>query len=166
MWSSAPSPYLLLTRRISSLPSFRPRFNTMSSPKEYVLTLIQHTSCPDCALLKNKIADVYVMSGLNRGDESKHWRVQIFSPPWDREARKADFPSGFKEVDVPALKLEVGGRIVTTTQAPAAISAVLTNLKAMLLNRASNGEMAVEIERLIKTTIDSSTGDYCPVGTA
>jgi hypothetical protein len=114
--------------------------------------------------LKNKIADVYVMSGLNRGDESKHWRVQIFSPPWDREARKADFPSGFKEVDVPALKLEVGGRIVTTTQAPAAISAVLTNLKTMLLNRASNGEMAVEVERLIKNTIDSSTGDYCPVG--
>ena len=138
----------------------------MSPPKEYVLTLVQHTSCPDCALLKNKIADVYVMSGLNRGDESKHWRVQIYSPPWDREARKADFPSGFKEVDVPALKLEVGGRIVTTTRVPAAISAVLTNLKAMLLNRASNGEMAVEVERLVKTTIDSSTGDYCPMGAA
>jgi len=89
--------------------------------------------------------------------------IQVVSPRWDREARKAEFPSGFKEYDVPALKLEVDGRTATTSQAPAAISAVLASLKAMLMNRASNGEMAAEIENLVKTAIDSRTGNYCPV---
>lgn len=85
---------------------------------EYVLTLVQHAFCTDCALVKNKIAEIYIMSGLNRGEQSRHWRVQILSPPWDREARRAEFPKGFKSVDVPALKLEVNGRLVAVRRRP------------------------------------------------
>ena len=135
-------------------------------PKEYVLTIVQHTYCPDCAILKNKIAEVYILSGLDRGDESKHWRINICSPPWDREARKAEFPGGFNEVDVPALKLEVGGRMIAKTHAPTAISAVLTRLREMLMKRSGNGEMTAEVERLIKAAPERVTGEYCPIGPA
>src|SRR5215467_13290612 len=92
---------------------------------EYVLTLVQHTYCSDCASIKNKIAEVYIMSGLPRGEESRHWRLQVLSPPWDREARRQEFPSGFKDVDVPALKMEINGRIAAVTQVPKTISAIL-----------------------------------------
>ena len=119
---------------------------------EYVLTLVQHTYCSDCASIKNKIAEVYIMSGLPRGEESRYWRLQILSPPFDRDARRNEFPSGFKDVDVPALKMEINGRTAALTQVPATISAILTKLKEMLREHRSNQQMASEIARLIKTS--------------
>jgi hypothetical protein len=130
---------------------------------EYVLTLVQHTYCADCALVKNKIAEVYIMSGLPRGEQSKHWRVQILSPPWDRNARRPEFPSGFADVDVPALKLEINGHTVATTQVPGVISAVLVRLKEMLGGRNSNEQMACEIERLVATSAIRPEDAICPV---
>jgi hypothetical protein len=130
---------------------------------EYILTLVQHTYCTDCALIKNKIAEVYIMSGLARGDESRYWRVQVISPPWDRKAREREFPSGFKSVDVPALKMEVNGRVVATTQVPGTISAILVKLKEMLGKRQSNDQMATEIDRLAKTSNLKTDDAVCPV---
>ena len=132
--------------------------------KEYVLTLVQHTYCADCALIKNKIAEVYIMSGLPRGEQSKHWRIQIVSPPWDRTARRRDFPNGFSDVDVPAIKLEVNGRITALTQTPGVISAVLVRLKEMLAERASNEEMASEVARLVAASSIRFDEPVCPVG--
>ena len=130
---------------------------------EYVLTLVQHTYCTDCALIKNKIAEVYIMSGLPRGEESRYWRVQIVSPPWDRNARRKEFPKGFQDVDVPALKMEVNGRISATTQAPSTISAILVRLKEMLGERLSNAQLASEINRLAKTSNIKSDDAVCKV---
>ncbi|HEY7546187.1 MAG TPA: hypothetical protein VID27_14945 [Blastocatellia bacterium] len=130
---------------------------------EYVLTLVQHAFCTDCALVKNKIAEIYIMSGLNRGEQSKHWRVQILSPPWDRNARRTEFPKGFKSVDVPALKLEVNGRVVATTQAPGDISNILSKLKEMLGKRCDNDQIASEIELMVKSSTSKPEDAVCPV---
>ena len=130
---------------------------------EFVLTLVQHTYCADCALIKNKIAEVYIMSGLPRGEQSKHWRIQVLSPPWDRNARRREFPSGFADVDVPALKLEINGRTAATTQVPGVISAVLVKLKEMLGDRCSNEQMASEIERLVATATIKPDEAICAV---
>jgi hypothetical protein len=131
--------------------------------KEYVLTVVQHTYCSDCAVVKNKIAEVYIMSGLQRGEQSKHWRVQVVSPPWDRNKRRREFPTGFPGVDVPALKLEVNGRIVAATQTPGVISAVLASLKQMLADRRSNEEMAAEVESLAQNPNIKLEEDTCPL---
>ena len=130
---------------------------------EYVLTLVQHTYCSDCASIKNKIAEVYIMSGLPRGEESRHWRLQILSPPFDREARRDAFPAGFKNVDVPALKMEVNGRTAAVTQVPGTISAILNRLKEMLREHRSNAEMASEIARLAKTAGQRADEVVCDV---
>ncbi|HLG14921.1 MAG TPA: hypothetical protein VJH03_10530 [Blastocatellia bacterium] len=130
---------------------------------DYVLTLVQHTYCKDCALIKNKIAEVYITSGLRRGEESKNWRIQIVSPPWDRDLRRAAFPSGFDDVDVPALKMEVNNRVVAATQEPAAISVILTRLKEMLIDRRTNEEMASEILRLSKSANGGSSEGMCSI---
>jgi hypothetical protein len=131
--------------------------------REYVLTIVQHTYCTDCAVLKNKIAEVYIMSGLQRGEESRHWRIQIVSPPWDRDLRRSDFPSGFKDVEVPALKMEVDGRIATLTQVPIVISEVLRRLKEMLTERRTNEEMASEIKRIVTTGTKETDTPVCAI---
>lgn len=130
---------------------------------EYVLTVVQHTYCSDCALIKNKIAEVYIMSGLPRGEESRYWRMQILSPPWDRDARRNEFPAGFRSVDVPALKLEINGRTAAITQAPGTISAILIKLKDMLREHRSNDQMAAEIKKLATTASHKSEEAVCPV---
>jgi hypothetical protein len=135
----------------------------MIEMKEYVLTVVQHTYCADCAMVKNKIAEVYIMSGLQRGEQSKHWRVQVVSPPWDRNMRRREFPTGFSGIDVPALKLEVNGRIVAATQTPGVISAVLARLKQMLADRSSNEEMASEVASLAQNTSIKLEDDTCPL---
>ena len=130
---------------------------------EYVLTLVQHTYCSDCASIKNRIAEVYIMSGLPRGEESRYWRLQILSPPWDRDARRSEFPTGFKNVDVPALKMEINGRTAAVTQVPGTISTILTKLKEMLREHRSNDQMASEIARLAKTSGVKSDDAVCAV---
>ena len=132
------------------------------SMKEYVLTVVQHTYCTDCATLKNRIAEIYILSGLQRGEQSKHWRVQLVSPPWDRNKRRREFPLGFSDVDVPALKLEINGRLVAATQAPGVISAVLGKLKQMLTERLSNEQIAAEITSLAHSNIKLED-DTCPL---
>jgi hypothetical protein len=109
--------------------------------QEYVLTIVQHTYCGDCMWVKGKITDVYHASGIVRGEDSKHWRMQIISPPWDRQARKAEFPSRFDSIDVPALKLEAGNKLVIATQDPALIGDLLMHLKWMLINRLGNADI-------------------------
>jgi len=130
---------------------------------EYVLTVVQHTYCVDCAVIKNKIAEIYILSGLQRGEQSKYWRVQVLSPPWDRSKRRREFPTGFADVDVPALKLEVNGRIIAATQVPGIISAVLASLKQMLADRRSNEEMASEIASLIQNSKIKLEDEVCPI---
>ena len=96
---------------------------------EYVITIVQHTYCADCMWLKGKITDAYHASGIVRGEDSKRWRMQILSPPWDREVRKTEFPSRFETIDVPAMKLEAGDRLAFATQDPGLISELLVQLK-------------------------------------
>lgn len=134
-----------------------------SKAPEYVLTVVQHTYCGDCIWLKGKITDVYIASGIVRGEDSKNWRMQILSPPWDRTERKRDFPRGFADVDVPAMKLEVDGRIIFASQQPGLINEVLLKLKPMLVSRHSNAQIQKQLEELVRNYKESSTQTLCTV---
>ena len=128
---------------------------------EYILTIVQHTYCGDCMWLKGKITDAYHASGIVRGDDSKHWRVDILSPPWERDERRAEFPSGFKTIDVPALKLEVDKRIALATQDPSLISELLIKLKWMLINRISNSEIENQMVEIAREWKGAPAGVAC-----
>ena len=130
---------------------------------EYLLTIIQHTYCADCMWMKGKITDVYHASGIVRGEDSKLWRMQILSPPWDREARKAEFPSRFETVDVPALKLEADRRLVIATQNPALISDLLVHLKWLLINRNSNSQIEKQVADFAREWKGNSGNEVCSV---
>jgi len=132
-----------------------------SSNEEFILTIVQHTYCPDCMWVKGKITDVYHASGIVRGEDSKNWRVQIVSPPWDREARKTDFPTRFQSVDVPALKLEAGARLVFATQNAALINDLLIKMKWLLINRLSNSQIETELQRFIGEWTEIPNLDVC-----
>ncbi|MEK6289705.1 MAG: hypothetical protein AABO57_28650 [Acidobacteriota bacterium] len=131
---------------------------------DYVVTIVQHTYCADCMWVKGKITDSYHASGIVRGEDSKHWRMQILSPPWDREARKAEFPSRFETIDVPAMKMEVGTRLVFATQDPALISEILVQLKWMLINRQSNAEIEKQLVGFVKEWKGQAAPDACVIG--
>ena len=130
---------------------------------EYVLTVVQHTYCGDCIWLKGKITDVYIASGIVRGEDSKHWRMQILSPPWERAERKKDFPKGFPDIDVPALKLEVDDHIVFATQNPGLINDVLVKLKPLLVNRDSNAQICRKLEEITRNYKDVPNQTLCTV---
>lgn len=131
---------------------------------EYVLTIVQHTYCADCMWVKGKITDAYHASGIVRGEDSKHWRVQIISPPWDREARKNDFPSRFDTIDVPALKLEADKRLIFATQDPGLISEGLVQLKWMLINRHTNVQIEKQLVDFVKGWKGQPAPDACAIG--
>lgn len=131
---------------------------------DYVLTIVQHTYCADCMWLKGKITDAYHASGIVRGEDSQRWRMQILSPPWDREARKAEFPSRFETIDVPALKLEADNRLVLATQDPGLISEFLVQLKWMLINRHSNAQIETQLIEFVKQWKHQPAPDACVVG--
>lgn len=114
--------------------------------------------------VKGKITDAYHASGIVRGDDSKHWRMQIISPPWDREARKAEFPSRFATVDVPALKLEVDSRLVCATQDAGLIGDALVHLKWMLINRHSNIQIEKELVDFMRNWKGQPAPDACAIG--
>jgi hypothetical protein len=130
---------------------------------EYLLTILQHTYCADCMWMKGKITDVYHASGIVRGDDSKLWRMQILSPPWDREARKAEFPSRFETVDVPALKLEADKRLIVATQNPALISDLLVHLKWLLINRNSNSQIEKQVADFAREWKGQPGNEVCSV---
>jgi hypothetical protein len=130
---------------------------------EYILTIVQHTYCADCMWVKGKITDVYHASGIVRGEDSKHWRMQILSPPWDRDARKAEFPSRFETIDVPAMKLEADNRLLFATQDPGLISEILVDLKGMLINRHSNGQIEKQLLDFVKEWKGQPAPDACVV---
>ena len=134
-----------------------------SKTPEYVLTVVQHTYCGDCIWLKGKITDVYIASGIVRGEDSKNWRMQILSPPWDRTERRRDFPKGFPDVDVPAMKLEVDGRIIFASQQPGLINEVLLKLKPMLVSRHSNAQIQRQLEEVVRTYKEPATQTLCTV---
>ena len=135
-------------------------------PAEYELTVLQHTYCSDCMWMKGKITDVYHASGIVRGNDSKHWRMQILSPPWDRDKRKAEFPTGFATVDVPALKLEVDGQVVFATQSPELINELLIKLKAMLMNNETNLEIQSHLNEFVVNWREASGRTTCLVTTS
>ena len=135
-----------------------------SKQPDYLLTIVQHTYCADCMWLKGKITDAYHASGIIRGEESRYWRMQILSPPWDREARRAEFPSRFQTVDVPALKLEADGRLILATQNPQLITDLLVQLKWMLINRRTNAEIEQELLGFAKDWKPQATTEACVVG--
>jgi hypothetical protein len=137
----------------------------MTNPREpeYLLTIIQHTYCADCMWMKGKITDVYQASGIVRGEDSKRWRMQILSPPWDREARKAEFPSRFETVDVPALKIEADRRLVLATQDPALISDLLVHLKWLLINRNSNSQIEKQVTDFVRGWKAQPGNEVCSV---
>ena len=130
---------------------------------EYVLTVVQHTYCGDCIWLKGKITDVYIASGIVRGDDSKRWRMQILSPPWERAERKRDFPKGFPDIDVPALKLEVDDHVIFATQQPGLINEVLVQLKPMLVNRESNAQIHHKLEEVVRHYKETPHQTLCTV---
>lgn len=136
---------------------------TNNNELEYVLTVVQHTYCGDCIWLKGKITDVYIASGIVRGEDSKHWRMQILSPPWDRGERKKDFPKGFPDIDVPALKLEVDERVILATQNPGLINDLLVKLKPMLVNRDSNAQIRYRLEEIARNYQDTPNQTLCTV---
>ena len=136
-----------------------------SKSSEYVLTIVQHSFCKDCVSLKNKITDIYHASGLNRGDDSQHWRVQIISPPWERNDRLRDFPRGFQTVEIPAVKLEMDRKSVFATQNPALISELLTKLKWLLINRHTNDQIERQLTKLVHEWVDSPSDFSCQVET-
>lgn len=121
---------------------------TNSPSPEYVLTIVQHTYCTDCMWIKGKITDVYHASGIVRGEDSKKWRINVLSPPWDRDARRAEFPIGFSTIDVPAMKLEVNKKIIFATQDAYLISELLIKMKWLLINCHSNAQIADELQKL------------------
>ena len=121
----------------------------MKKEPEYILTIVQHTYCTDCMWLKGKITDAYHASGIVRGEDSKHWRMHILSPPWDRDARRAEFPIGFQTIDVPALKLEVNRLLVFATQDTNMINELLIKLKWMLINRNTNAEIEQQLREIV-----------------
>ena len=133
-----------------------------STNSEYVVTIIQHTFCKDCIWLKNKITVVYHASGMNRGDDSQHWRINIISPPWDRQERATEFPSGFQTVEVPALKLEVDHELLFATQNPALIRELLTKLKWLLINRHTNMQIEGQMAKMVQEWVDSPADLTCP----
>lgn len=133
--------------------------------EDYVLTIVQHTYCPDCMWMKGKITDVYHASGIVRGDDSKRWRVQIISPPWDRALRKADFPTRFDTIDVPAIKLEAGNRLIFATQVGPLVGDLLVKLKWLLIHRKSNAEIESEIKDFIGTWKEQPALDSCVTST-
>ncbi len=135
-----------------------------SKEPDYVLTIVQHTYCADCMWVKGKITDVYHASGIVRGEDSKRWRMQIISPPWDREARRHEFPSKFASVDVPALKLEAGNKLVTATQDPALIGDLLMHLKWLLINRVSNAEIEKGVMDFTREWKAKPNPELCLVG--
>ena len=114
--------------------------------------------------VKGKITDVYHASGIVRGEDSKRWRMQILSPPWDRESRKAEFPSRFASVDVPALKLEAGNRLIIASQDPAFISDLLLHMKWMLINRMSNSEIEKGVMDFANQWTAKPDSNLCSVG--
>ena len=131
---------------------------------DYILTIIQHTYCNDCMWMKGKITDAYHASGIVRGEDSKRWRMQIISPPWDRNERRAEFPKGFSDVDVPAMKLEVGKRIAFATQSPTLINELLVKLKWMLINRHANAQIEKQLFEIAKNWKEpASPGATCPI---
>jgi len=134
-----------------------------SKQPEYLLTIVQHTYCADCMWVKGKITDVYHASGIVRGEDSKYWRVQILSPTWDRESRKADFPSRFETLDVPALKLEAAGRLILATQDASLITDLLVQLKWMLINRRSNAQIEHELLAFAKDWKPQPSSETCVV---
>ncbi|HST22675.1 MAG TPA: hypothetical protein VLR90_16245 [Blastocatellia bacterium] len=114
--------------------------------------------------VKGKITDVYHASGIVRGEDSKRWRMQILSPPWDRDARRLEFPSKFNSIDVPALKLEAGNKLVFATQDPALIGDLLMHLKWMLLNRVSNAEIEKGVLDFTRDWKAKPNPELCAVG--
>lgn len=128
---------------------------------EYVLTIVQHTYCPDCMWMKGKITDAYHAAGIVRGDDSKYWRMQIISPPWDRGDRKAEFPSGFASIDVPAMKLEVARRVAFATHNPSLINELLLKLKWLLINRHTNEQIEKAMVEVVHSWKDVQTSDTC-----
>jgi len=133
------------------------------SEPEYVLTVVQHTYCGDCIWLKGKITDVYIASGIVRGEDSKRWRMQILSPIWERSERKKDFPRGFPDIDVPALKLEVDDHIILATQNPGLINDLLIKLKPMLVNRETNAQIRRKLEEIMRNYKDAPNQTLCTV---
>ena len=130
---------------------------------EFILTIVQHTYCGDCMWVKGKITDVYHASGIVRGEDSKHWRVQILSPAWEREERRTEFPSRFETVDVPAVKLEAADRLIFATQNPALIGDVLIKLKWLLINRKSNAQIETEMKDFVSTWKENLGNEVCAI---
>jgi hypothetical protein len=89
--------------------------------------------------------------------------MQILSPPWDREKRKADFPAGFHSLDVPALKLEADGRLVFATQNPEMISELLVNMKGMLMSSLTNLEIHSRLSDIVLNWKDGRGKTTCIV---
>jgi hypothetical protein len=121
-----------------------------SPSPEYVLTIVQHTYCTDCMWIKGKITDVYHASGIVRGEDSKHWRMNVLSPPWDRDMRRAEFPAGFSSIDVPAMKLEVNQKVIFATQDPVLINELLIKLKWLLINCHTNPQIEEELVKVMR----------------
>lgn len=130
---------------------------------DYLLTILQHNYCSDCMWIKGKITDVYHASSLMRGEDSKTWRINVISPVWDRTKRAIGFPKGFDSIDVPALKLEVEGRVVFATQKPALIDALLLKLKALLMSRKRNSEIQKELQQIVRDWKEDPSQASCEV---
>ena len=137
--------------------------NNNAKSSDYILTIIQHTYCSDCMWLKGKITDVYHASGIVRGDDSMYWRVQILSPPWDRQERAKVFPRGFATVDVPAVKLEADNQIILATQSPGLINELLQKLKWLLINRKTNQEIGQELKEISQNWVETPDKTVCIV---
>ncbi|MGH9821943.1 MAG: hypothetical protein ACREDR_01590 [Blastocatellia bacterium] len=116
---------------------------------EYVLTAVQHTCCDDCNKLKTKFADVYNASGISRGEDSRHWRVQLLAPS-SEITHGRHMGNEEDESEVPGLKLEGDGELVFDVQDPTLIGELMGRLKWMLVNHNSNEQIRFQLTTLIQ----------------
>lgn len=117
---------------------------------EYLLTFVQHTCCDDCNRLKNKFIDVYNASGISRGEDSKHWRVQLLAPSSNVEHGKHEISTEQESLEVPGFRLEEDGDVVFDVQDLQLIEELLGKLKWMLVNHNSNEQIRTQLGTLIQ----------------
>ena len=129
--------------------------------------MVQHTCCDNCYKLKSKFIDVYNASGVSRGEDSKHWRVELLSPAQDGEDERSNFPAGFDGTDVPALKLEADGRVLFAVQEATLIEELMGRLKWMLINHNSNDQIQSQLTQMAehwghRAFAESATAERTP----
>ncbi|HYL99543.1 MAG TPA: hypothetical protein VEZ90_11365 [Blastocatellia bacterium] len=116
---------------------------------EYVLTIVQHTCCDDCNKLKVRFADVFNASGISRGEDSKHWRVQLLAASSEVQ-HATQYGTSEDTSKMPGLKLQADDTVVFSVQDTTLITELMGRLKWMLINHNTNEQIRSQLAGLIE----------------